>query len=169
MVERALATLFVSSHFLSSSHPTHRSFVSMGGSLLSILTLFFSSFTFANDIHIELSGLSSTKGQILYLLFNDDKGFPDRGSLSAKKGGISAALAQQEGLYLKDLPDGEYALSIFHDENNNGILDTNFIGMPKEAFGFSMNPKVYFGPPSFKKARFKLSDQPKMRIDFIHF
>jgi uncharacterized protein (DUF2141 family) len=49
---------------------------------------------------------------------------------------------------------GEYAISIIHDKNRNGRLDTNFIGIPKEPFGFSNNPKIKFGPPSFSDAKF---------------
>ena len=48
---------------------------------------------------------------------------------------------------------GTYAISVVHDENGNGKLDTAVM-MPKEGFGFSRNPKIAFGPPKFKKASF---------------
>jgi uncharacterized protein (DUF2141 family) len=53
------------------------------------------------------------------------------------------------------LPKGKYAISIFHDTNEDGELSTNFIGIPKEPYGFSNNPKAKFGPPSFEQSLFE--------------
>ncbi len=54
-------------------------------------------------------------------------------------------------LQFGNLPSGTYALALVHDENGNGKLDT-VMGIPKEGFGFSKNPAIRFGPPSFKSA-----------------
>lgn len=51
------------------------------------------------------------------------------------------------------VPAGTYAVSLIHDENGNGKLDTA-LGMPREGFGFSRNPAISFGPPKFKSAAF---------------
>jgi uncharacterized protein (DUF2141 family) len=56
-----------------------------------------------------------------------------------------------------DLPAGVYAVSVFHDENMNQKLDKNFVGVPKEGYGASNNPKKKMGPPSFEEAKFQLS------------
>ncbi|GAB4325351.1 MAG: hypothetical protein Kow00127_18070 [Bacteroidales bacterium] len=48
------------------------------------------------------------------------------------------------------LTPGRYAFKCFHDENENRELDTNWLGIPKEGFGFSNNPKSRFGPPDFE-------------------
>jgi uncharacterized protein (DUF2141 family) len=58
----------------------------------------------------------------------------------------------------KDLKPGEYALAIHHDENTNKSMDTNFFGLPLEGYGFSNNARVFFGPPSFEAAAFKVGD-----------
>ena len=55
----------------------------------------------------------------------------------------------------EDVPNGEYAVKVFHDENANKKLDTNFVGMPKEKFGFSNDALGRFGPPSYEQARFR--------------
>ena len=55
----------------------------------------------------------------------------------------------------KDLPEGTYAVSIFHDENDNGKLDTNFFGIPKEDYGCSNDAKGFMGPPKWKDAIFE--------------
>jgi uncharacterized protein (DUF2141 family) len=55
------------------------------------------------------------------------------------------------------LPAGEYALSVFQDVNNNGKLERNFIGIPKEPAGLSNNLRPRFGPPKFKGAAFTVT------------
>jgi uncharacterized protein (DUF2141 family) len=49
---------------------------------------------------------------------------------------------------------GTYGLSAFHDQNENGKLDTNFLGMPIEDYCASNNARGVFGPPSFDDAKF---------------
>ena len=59
-------------------------------------------------------------------------------------------------LKFENLPSGTYALALIHDENGNGKLDT-LMGIPKEGFGFSKNPAIRFGPPSFKSAELAIA------------
>ncbi len=54
------------------------------------------------------------------------------------------------------IPNGDYTIAVFHDINNNGKLDKNFLGIPKEGYAFSKNAMGTFGPPNFDKAQFKL-------------
>ncbi len=58
-----------------------------------------------------------------------------------------------------DIPEGEYSISVFHDENKNGEIDKNSFGIPKESYGFSNNIMGMFGPPSFEEAKFKVSKE----------
>ena len=53
---------------------------------------------------------------------------------------------------VQDLAPGRYALSAFHDENDNGELDTNLLGIPSEGYGFGNDAGAAFGPPSFEAA-----------------
>jgi uncharacterized protein (DUF2141 family) len=55
----------------------------------------------------------------------------------------------------RDVKPGVYAISAFHDANDNGKLDKNFIGIPTEGFCASRDARARFGPPSFKDARFR--------------
>jgi uncharacterized protein (DUF2141 family) len=50
------------------------------------------------------------------------------------------------------VPPGRYAVQAFHDENDNTVLDRNFLGMPLEGMGFSNNARMWFGPPRFDAA-----------------
>jgi uncharacterized protein (DUF2141 family) len=54
----------------------------------------------------------------------------------------------------ENIPSGTYAVSVFHDENSNGKLDTNFLGIPREGVGASNNAKGHLGPPKFSAAAF---------------
>ena len=49
---------------------------------------------------------------------------------------------------------GMYGIAVFHDENKNGKMDKNFLGIPQEAYGFSNNMRVTFGPPKWEKSKF---------------
>lgn len=123
---------------------------------------------FMTEVHgftltVKLENLSSEKGLIQYLLFPSENGFPDKEELSLKKGSILIIETSGE-LVFKNLPAGTYAISLFHDENSNGKLDLNFVGIPKEDFGFSNNPKIYFGPPSFQKSSFVLDSDKTISI-----
>lgn len=63
-----------------------------------------------------------------------------------------------------DLPKGDYAIALFQDANSNGILDKNFLGIPKEKYGFS--GKKVFGKPDFSDAVFTLkTDEQEILID----
>lgn len=64
-----------------------------------------------------------------------------------------------------ELPHGEFALSVYQDINGDGILNTNFFGIPSEPYGFSNNGVGKFGPPEFSEVKFNSSDQRRLSID----
>ena len=68
-------------------------------------------------------------------------------------------------LVFENLPAGDFGISTFHDVNHNEKLDTNFLGIPTERYGFSNNARGSFGPPSFNKAKVKVSDNVKISIN----
>ncbi len=62
-------------------------------------------------------------------------------------------------LNFENLPAGDYAVSVIHDRDSDGKLDRNFIGKPREPFGFSNNVQVKFAPPAFEKAKFTMDQK----------
>ena len=62
------------------------------------------------------------------------------------------------------LPPGTYAVAVFHDKNNNGILDKNMLGIPLERYGFSNNARETFSAPSFNSASIDLSSDKAIGI-----
>ena len=99
-------------------------------------------------LRIEVVNVRNLEGNILIGLFDDEKNFLK----NAFRSEIVQASANKVLVLIKDLPPGDYALSVVHDENKNEKLDTNFLGIPKEGFGFGNNAMGNFGPPSFDKA-----------------
>ncbi len=69
---------------------------------------------------------------------------------------------------LENIPYGEYAIKTFHDEDGDGDMDTNFMGLPKERFGFSNNVKGMFGQPGFDKAKFLLNADSMVVVIDLH-
>ena len=107
-----------------------------------------------NVIHVDIDGLRSDRGQVLCALFSSAADFPKKmdKAIAHEKSEISGGHATCE---FHDVPSGTYAVSVFHDENSNGKLDTNFLGIPREGVGASNNAKGHFGPPKFSAAAFQ--------------
>ena len=132
---------------------------------IAFIILFLSLSLKAATLEVEFHELKSDKGNISYLLFKDKSGYPDIPEKSFRQGTIPAA---QKTVTLPDIPEGKYAMTFIHDENKNGELDTT-LGIPREGFAFSNNPKVFFGPPSFGKVKFKvpLSKPLKIKMKYL--
>ncbi len=116
-----------------------------------------------NEISVEVHGVPSSKGKISVAVYDSEDGFLKFDqvfkcdSIAAKKG-ITR-------LSIKDLPRGEYALAIFYDENGNNILDTNWLGIPKEKVAFSNAKMKTFGPPNFKECAFLVNSDHEISIE----
>lgn len=111
------------------------------------------------NLIIEVTNIKKPVGSIRVGLFDSDEDFLK----NAKYGEVVKATADKVIVTFTDLPPGEYGISVIHDENENGKLDTNFMGVPKEGFGFGNNAMGSFGPPSFEKAKIKWEGK-EMRI-----
>ncbi|MBB6427925.1 DUF2141 domain-containing protein [Sphingopyxis sp. JAI128] len=111
--------------------------------------------TTAPTVDLSITGLRSTKGQVLVCLTTNRKAFPD---CSKDAGSVRMAVkAAEAGNFAVHAPaTGTYAIAVVHDENGNNKMDTA-IFLPKEGFGFSRNPTITVGPPSFKSASFAVT------------
>lgn len=101
-----------------------------------------------SNLEVTIKGLKNQKGQVCFSLFSSSKGFPNN-----KKRAIQAKCVKignnSTKLNIPYLKAGTYAMAMFHDKNGDGKLNTNGLGIPKEGFGFSRNPRVLTGPPKF--------------------
>ena len=105
-------------------------------------------------IQAEISGLRNDKGLVLCAIFSSPDAFPKRSerAIAHAKSVISELHATCQ---FSGIAPGKYAVSVFHDENSNERLDTNFMGIPREGVGASNNARGHFGPPKFDSAAFQ--------------
>jgi uncharacterized protein (DUF2141 family) len=117
------------------------------------------------SLTLRIVGAKSSKGQIAIAVFNGEAGFPADKSKAVRT--LQTGIDPQTliaHVTMKNLPRGVYAVAVFHDENMNGRLDKNVLGIPKEGYGASNNPKKSMGPPKFAEAKFQL-DQPEKVLE----
>lgn len=107
-----------------------------------------------NVVHVEVDGLRSDRGQVICSLYSSAAGFPKKDTKAIAH--AKSLITNRHGeCVFAGIQPGTYAVSLFHDENSNGKLDTNFLGIPREGVGASNNAKGHLGPPSFHDASFE--------------
>ena len=113
-------------------------------------------------VEVSVTGLRSTKGQLLVCLTTNRKAFPD---CSKDKASVRMAVKATDAAHFKVVAPtaGTYAIAVVHDENSNNKMDVA-IFLPKEGFGFSRNPTITVGPPSFKAASFAVTGDTRQSI-----
>ena len=132
--------------------------------LATVATTLFAAFAPATataaELNVEIKGIASSSGDVYVAVY-------DKAEKWMKTGLASAKVAAKKGsvtVTFKDLPEGDYAISLYHDENGNGKMDTNLIGMPTEPYAFSNDAAGNFGPASFEQAKFKVEGEKKSII-----
>jgi uncharacterized protein (DUF2141 family) len=108
-----------------------------------------------HTLSIHISGISKIKGSLFIAVFRATDDFPVFGKQF--KGIVKEVEGKSQNYNFDNLPEGEYALAIYQDENRNKILDKNLLGIPTEIYGFSNNARSTFSAPSFNEAKFKLN------------
>jgi uncharacterized protein (DUF2141 family) len=117
---------------------------------------------------VKVTDLRNHDGQLIFGVFQSAKGFPStqKSALNWQVTGID----KDEMSFTAELPPGEYAASVLHDENKNNDMDTNLIGIPTEGYGVTNNPKPRFRGAKFKEALFTLPKEgAEMTISLQYF
>ena len=100
---------------------------------------------------VKVTGLRSEKGQVKIAVFNS----PEKWLGEQPRYSSTINVDGQTVLWkIADVPYGDYGIAVLHDENKNGKMDKNFVGIPLEPYGFSNNVRVTFGPPTWEKSKF---------------
>lgn len=108
----------------------------------------------AGDLTVTITDIRDAKGVLMISLVNSDAGWKNEDKpIAARK---VAAASGEVKLEFKDLAPGTYAVQVMHDVNENNQLDTNFLGIPTEGYGFSNNPNV-MRKPNYDEARFDVA------------
>lgn len=130
----------------------------------SILTLLMSSLLMssllaatvtAETLTVVIKNIESTDGHIMLRILAGEQEFD--GDVEAVTAIKQRALAGDNTFTVTNLPLGDYGIQVMHDTNSNGKLDSNFVGMPTEPWGFSNNATGHMGPPAWSDVKFNLS------------
>lgn len=115
----------------------------------------------AHELTLAIDNIKSTKGVILIALHNSETGYAtNKGTFSSQKLAVTGPTMT---VNFGDVPAGNYAIKLFQDENENGSLDTNLLGIPSEGYGFSNNGGA-MGQPDFTDAKFYVADKTLVTI-----
>jgi len=116
-----------------------------------------------NTIEVNMSGFDSDDGKAMVGLFVEEETF-----LREPKQSLSASITKQKSsVTFTNIPDGVYAVSVYHDENDNGEIDLLMGILPKEDTGTSNNPNTVMGPPKWEDAKFEVKNGEIIRFDVI--
>ena len=105
-------------------------------------------------IHVKILNIRNNTGTVACALFDSPDGFPIEALNSAMNAMVIKVRNTEARCDFEDIPPGTYAIAVIHDENMNGKLGTNWLGIPTEGYGFSNDAKGVFGAPSFSAASF---------------
>ncbi len=121
--------------------------------------------TGTSEITVVVSNIDSDEGNVDCALFPSEAGFPMDASYGTQV--RQSARAGTVECRFENLPAGTYAIAVSHDENENGKTDTNFLGIPKEAWGVSNNARPKMRAPKFDEAAFELAEGQALTLDIM--
>ena len=123
-----------------------------------------------DTLAVRIVHIRNTKGKIWVALFQSAQGFPedDSKAFRIQESSIDPQTLTAQVVFA-NVPQGVYAVSTFHDENLNGKVDKNLIGIPKEGYGTSNNPGRKMRPPTFEEAHFSSNTHQPLEIRLIYW
>lgn len=126
--------------------------------------------TEAYNLTVNIENLKNTKGTLIFSLYNSEGSLPDEKFERYFKKNIATIDDKNVQVTFKDLPEGQYAVTVLHDENNNGKIDKKFmLPLPKEGVGFSnYNDFGLSNRPNFKDASFNLNKDRMITVKVIY-
>jgi uncharacterized protein (DUF2141 family) len=119
----------------------------------------FSLNTLAQNLSINVENIKSTKGFLYVALHNSETTWMKQG-IQGQKLPVTEKVVK---VVFRDLPAGDYGITLYQDENDNGYIDKNTLGIPTEPYGFSNNGGG-FGPPGFNDAKVNLTENKQITI-----
>lgn len=130
-------------------------------SVLAITAAFVTLPTFAHELTLTVNNIKTIKGDVLVAVYDKEEHYNSNSNwIAVKKIKVAEATMSMD---FADLPAGNYAIKLFQDENENGQIDKNTIGIPTEPYGFSNNAGS-FGPPSFNEAKVVVDKATQIEI-----
>jgi len=119
------------------------------------------------DLNLTIQNLSKPSGKVLIGFFTADDPYLEEGGCSVCRVVDVSQLEQK--FVIEDVPEGEYSIAILHDLNDNNEMDYNWIGIPREGYGFSSNPKKIFRKPTFEETKVYVSASADLTIKMVNW
>lgn len=118
-------------------------------------------------VTVKVNGIKNNRGTLLINIYSSPEGFPHDRLKSFQSIRVEPKNLTAEAVFT-NIPQGVYAIAIMHDENNNGKMDTNIFGIPKEGYCVSNNVSGFMSAPSFNKAKFELNSAAVLHLKMIN-
>lgn len=115
----------------------------------------------ASTLTVNIDQIKEQTGKLHVALYRSEQSYQQ--GKDAVAAVVKAVSGDSQQLVFANLADGQYAIKIMHDANDNGELDRNIMGIPSEGYGFSNNAGQ-FGPASFKDAAFSVAADTSLTI-----
>jgi len=124
----------------------------------------------AGQVEVRIGGFRNERGQVVMALWRSEKGFPGKPPADAptRRAKIVKGVAEAR---FDGVAPGPFAITVFHDEDDNNAIKTNFIGIPKEGLGFSRDARARIGPPDFDDAKLVLAPgaSAQLQITMLYY
>lgn len=120
------------------------------------------------SLTLTVHELRNQVGKVCIALFDTEAGFPEDDTQAVCNRCFEITALPLTVSF--EVPYGSYAVSILHDENEDGQLNTGALGIPQEGIGFSNDPRIIMGTPSFETTRFEFAeDAPEVQVTVKYF
>lgn len=122
------------------------------------------------QVEVRVTGFRSGRGQVFVALWRSDKSFPGTPPRGTPSASVKIVKGVAEARF-RDVPPGVFAVTVFHDEDGDGELKTNFIGIPREGIGFSRDARARLGPPGWDDAKLVLEpgEVEQVKITMLYY
>ncbi|MBC8034907.1 MAG: DUF2141 domain-containing protein [Chitinophagaceae bacterium] len=134
--------------------------------LFLVQMIVFSGWAQNSELKVTVSNINKIEGDLVVAVYNSAQTFIKEGKEFRRMARKIAAAS--ETFSFTGLPSGEYSIALFHDKNSDGKCNTNFVGMPKEGYGFSRNFKPRFSAPKFNDTRVAITSDTVIQIRLIN-
>ena len=115
-----------------------------------------------NQVTVQVENFKNNEGVCQACIFQNASAFEQMKAMQC----ITALIKDKRSLLIfSGVPNGSYAIFVFHDRNNNQKMDKNFLGIPKEGYGASSNKLPFASAPKFSENKFYLSNQASLKLN----
>jgi len=130
---------------------------------LYFLLLIFDIMPTTGTLTVQIENIQTQEGKLAIAIFDSAEEFPDA-TYAVQKVMHEVDDTKMTSVQFQNLPAGTYSVAIYHDVNNNGKLDTNWLGIPKEPYGFSGDFSSKWSKPTFEETQFDFQTNKTIQI-----